>query len=304
MRRHDVSCAFLDATHIIVTGKFWGKLLIYRVEAQAGEGSNTGPSLPVIALSLLSGAEDCRVQESSIPEPPPSVPIWPDPSHRVTVVHFNRESKFVKKGHTSALILIPYTTLRDVVEWAHDSHSKSSPVLEWNRWGQRDALLLTVDIENPHMSSSHFVRTWAYGSRVCVLLNSTWDFRGPLLTFDLNPWAAKLARRSDASPPTTPIFLGKYPDPRQWKMNYKELLCIGRALLPHAVYHGPKIEWGTSHSFATLLMSTHNGLVVLVSSAIYVPPGYSLADRNWIHPAYWPSWAPFGGLSFARQARR
>ena len=297
-----MSCAFLDASHIIVTGTFWEKMFIYHVDTcEQEEESNTGPNLPVVALSLLSGAKDCRVQESSIPEPPPSVPFWPDPSHRVTVVHFNRESRFVKKGYTSALILIPYTTLRDLVEWAsHDSRSKSNrstfPVLEWNRWGQRDTLLLTVDIENPGMSYHRFVGTWAYGSRVSVLLVEGWLFRGPLLTFDLNPWAAKFARHSDTSPPTTPIMLGKYPDPREWEVNYKELLNIDRALLPHAVYHGPYFVCDIDN-YTTRLLSTHNGFVALVSSEIYGPHSCSFANRQWLHSAHWRwrSWTPYLG---------
>ena len=226
------------------------------------------PQRSPIILHLLSGCKDCRIQESSIPHPPASAPFWPDPAHRVVVVHFSRESRHLKKGYTSALLLVPYSTLKSVIEHVdHLSDSRSPRSYGWNQWAQRDALLLTLDIEDISVRGFHFVPTWSYGSRVCVLLQRSWESRIHLLMFDLNPWAVKNARRTeddrDAPSRRTPADSEASAE-ETYGQKYCDWFCIRRALLPYVVYHGPRADLGDHHHNDIALAATHNGFVVLV----------------------------------------
>ena len=251
----------------------WEYLQVLRVEPNITSKEEGKPgSGPIAVLYLLSGCKDCCIQESSIPRPPASAPFWPDPAHRVVVVHFSRRSRHLKKGYTSALLLIPYATLQSVIDHAERSPDPRFPrvVYEWNQWAQRDALLLALDIEDVSADGYRFAPTWAYGSRVCVCLRQTMKLRDHLLMFDLNPWAAKDARRTAPAGSDAPAPPASGPTPaaahvEERGQEYRDWFCIRRALLPYAVYHGPHVEFGDGHYNNVGFVATHNGFLVLVS---------------------------------------
>ena len=264
-----ISYTLLDDTHLVISRASAGMLHVFRFNPHnKDEGSNdVDLERPVVILHLLAGSKACQIQDSSIPRPPSWAPFWPDPALQVTAVHYYRYSPHTRKGHHEApsLLLIPYATWRSLIDWADSSPSNRAAAvrgLEWNKWAQQDTLLLTVDIDNGSLRGFNFVPTWTYGSRVCVLLERNWETR-PVLVFDLNSWAAKYARHVELL--EGPLAAVPAHGDQKWAEQWREHLCVSRAaLLPYAVYHGPKVTMDSSFRKKSLVVATHSGFMTVV----------------------------------------
>ena len=188
----NVSFALLDTAHIVVTHNGWPDLRVFQTDPQSD------PSVDILRLKLPPGPGTAfpdfafrRLQESSIPYPPPGAPFWPDPDLRMIVlVYIDR--------HTSrrAVLLIPYATFKKLLSNRPPLHSLDTLQhrVEWKDW-ERDTLQLMLSVP-PDVESRESYHYYSFGSRFSLLMSNWAKFPGSatIVTFDLNPWAVKYAR--------------------------------------------------------------------------------------------------------------
>ncbi|TFK90491.1 hypothetical protein K466DRAFT_660763 [Polyporus arcularius HHB13444] len=213
---HRVTFTFLDRSFLAVTPQVWNSSLhVYRYDpAPEAEPVSSRARRHVLELGLP--AKDARIQESSIPFPPPCTAIfWPDPKQRIYVIALGEHSS----------LLIPYSTFRCLLETLQVTPTPSSEPtrLAWESWGPESTLRL--DLERRHHWKTNCC--YSYGSRVAVFSFDK-DSRSPdctVVIFDLNPWAVRHAQHC---PPKTPT-------------NPKVAFGTDRATLPHLALHGPRI---------------------------------------------------------------
>ena len=187
-----VSFALLDAAHIVVTHDGWPDLRVFQTDPQSD------PSVDVLRLKLPPGPGTAfpdfafrRLQECSIPCPPPDAPFWPDPDLRMIVLVYIDPLRPKR-----AVLLIPYATFKKLLSNRPllQSLKTLQPRVEWNEW-ERDILQLTLSF-SPNTESWQSYRYYSFGSRFSLLMSNWAKFPGSatIVTFDLNPWAVKYAR--------------------------------------------------------------------------------------------------------------
>ncbi|TFK90495.1 hypothetical protein K466DRAFT_583678 [Polyporus arcularius HHB13444] len=237
-RRHfdrEVTYTLLDSSHVVVTGPSMDHLLVYDfLSAPAATVSEPDRAQHVLALKLPPSEREPSIQESSIPSPPTSsVPFWTDPALRIIVVAFS----------SRAALLIPYSTFATLLQ---QKRRELTEATHWDDWGMRGSLLL-------HLSGNQYPALWMtrhcypYGSRVALMyFESESYFEGDAVIFDLNPWAARYARRAPHIPSKDAMY-GFLVDPKaafgtEWTM------------VPHTVYHGPGMSPGFAQAPPILAM--------------------------------------------------
>ena len=196
-----------------------------------------------------------RLQQMSIPAPPSrTVPFWTDSELRMVVVALE----------SGAGLLIPYKHIHSylvAVESTPANALKGKRKVEWANWGPQISLLLPM-CATPFQWS--YRSAYSYGSRIAVSLfdNDSNDACDPdVVTFDLNPWAAKHARRS---PPAR--------SSDAWHKDYDKLTPVRDAknqVLPHVAFHGPCIFPSLGQAPAILAMD-HAGFTTVVSYCFFL----------------------------------
>lgn len=237
---HRVTFTFLDRSFLAVTPQIWNSSLhVYRYDpAPEAEPVSSRARRHVLELGLP--AKDARIQESSIPLPPPCTAIfWPDPKQRIYVISLGEHSS----------LLIPYSTFRCLLETLQVTPTPSSEPtrLAWESWGPDSTLRL--DLERRHHWKTNCC--YSYGSRVAVFSFDK-DSRSPdctVVIFDLNPWAVRHAQHC---PPKTPT-------------NPKVAFGIDRATLPHLALHGPVVSVGLPGQAPPMLTMDIRGFTAVVS---------------------------------------
>ncbi|RPD74966.1 hypothetical protein L226DRAFT_613173 [Lentinus tigrinus ALCF2SS1-7] len=256
-----VTFTLLDQSFLAIVPNASDTLLVYRYDLPEADPITTR-SRQTLELRLPGRprAETAitRIQETSIPVRPSStVPFWPDPDLRIFVVVL---------GDCSAL-LIPYSTFRTLLyhpESAHTSPRGRAKPIPWKNWGPHATLLLHL----PYAERVNFWTYWkmrycySYGSRVAISCYSDYgtSHTGEVFVFDLNPWAAREARRY---PPTMS------PDSRYLDTPTTAKAAFGteRAAIPHAILH----EGGLSRSFGQappVLAMDHRGYTTVYTQGL------------------------------------
>ncbi|KAI1789717.1 hypothetical protein LXA43DRAFT_555600 [Ganoderma leucocontextum] len=178
----DASFTLLDDTRIVTTGTTSEELVVEGF-AQRAQREETGS---VLALGLPPQRGSVRIQESCIPSPPsPAEPFWTDPALRIVVVKLADESA----------LLIPYKTFLEALSTVAPATEQSPGRKEitrivWEDWRSQAILLVSTAKGRSLMDQWSFKHCHSYGSRVVVHADGE-----PATTFDLNPWAARNARR-------------------------------------------------------------------------------------------------------------
>ncbi|RPD68435.1 hypothetical protein L226DRAFT_432461, partial [Lentinus tigrinus ALCF2SS1-7] len=132
-----ITYTLLDAAHILVTSDRWDELRVYRFDPPDESAD--------VLLRLGFPFEDrCRprIQQSSIPAPPPNVPFWPDPKLRILIVFYY---SMVSTPPIGAL-MIPYTTFRRLLHPKSTTQPTYTPPLRvpWEQWGPQGSVDLQV----------------------------------------------------------------------------------------------------------------------------------------------------------------
>ena len=175
----ETSFTLLDDAHIVTAGPERGELVV-EAFVQGIRGEGTGP---VLALGLPPQRESVRIQESSIPFPrSPTEPFWTDPALRMVVVKLTDESA----------LLIPFKTFLSQISAAQIRKQATPervepPQLTWEDWRAHTFPLVAPETKYPMWSFKH---CHSYGSRIVVN-----GYKHLAVMFDLNPWAARNARR-------------------------------------------------------------------------------------------------------------
>ena len=252
-RRHfdrEVTFTLLDSSHVVVTGPSMDHLLVYDFLSQpASMDTSSTEAQHVLALKLPPSEREPSVQESSIPGPPTSaVPFWSDPALRIITVAFS----------SRAALLIPYSTLSTLLQ--RKPRCDLTEATHWDDWGPQNTLLL-------HLSGNQYPALWmsrhcyAYGSRVALMyFDKESYFEGDAVIYDLNPWAARCARRERPVASKDAMYRDALGDP-------KTAFGTEGAVVPHAAFHGPGMLPGFAQAPPILAMD-QGGFTAVVSALL------------------------------------
>ncbi|KAM5533837.1 hypothetical protein V8D89_012500 [Ganoderma adspersum] len=181
---YGTSFTLLDDAYIVTAGSTSEVLVVERFVQRAGEAETS----QVFALGLPPRRGAGRVQESCIPSPrSPAGPFSTDPALRMVVVKLAEESE--------SALLIPYMTFLDQISASQaKQHAqpkrKELPHIAWKDWRAQAILLVPIGQPPSFMAQGSFEHCHSYGSRVVVN-----TIKGFIVMLDLNPWAARFARR-------------------------------------------------------------------------------------------------------------
>ncbi len=222
-----ISFALLDESHIVAGCRGWNELRVYHVAVEATSVGATFTADLVrdqyIRLRLPAGSTLARIQESSIPNAPPDVPFWPNPSLRMIAVCFDDSPATSRKTHFPAGLLIPYDTLRSIL-----ASRSSGAHVHWDAWGPRNSLLLYVPSLLRHLDRS-FVNSYAFGSRLAVPLpHHSWT-PGGIAVIDINPYAARYSHN--------PHLRGTWQAEKPRYLGMQRYFATESAALPHVIHH-------------------------------------------------------------------
>ena len=180
----------------------------------------------------LPFAQRCspRIQQSSIPTPPPNVPFWPDPEHRVIMITYSFKRSLPSKS--SGALLIPYTTFHKLLyptRTVQDGETSAPRArVEWTQWGASGSVMVQAP---PNVRRFSFADSYPYGSQVSFLVPrvgrsnySPWK-RTHLVTFDLNPFGSQFTRNP---------YIPSRPLRHQWSAE-RVKVWTGDSTIPHTV---------------------------------------------------------------------
>ncbi|RDX57082.1 hypothetical protein OH76DRAFT_13229 [Lentinus brumalis] len=248
-----VSFALLDDSYIVAGCRGWNELRLYHVAAAATSTNATSTAGVTrdqsIRLRLPAGSKLERIQESSIPNAPPNVPFWPNPSLRMIAVSFDDITATSSKKQYRAGLLIPYETLRSIL-----AVRTSGAHVHWDAWGPRNSLLLHVPSLLHHLDRN-FAHSHAFGSRLAVSLSRHGWVPGGIAVIDINPYAARYSRNPHLRR-TWQAGLPRY-------LDMKRYFGTDSAALPHVIHyvgehgvHGNGIVAADPYGFTTVSAMT------------------------------------------------
>ena len=200
----------------------------------------------------LPFAQRCspRIQQSSIPTPPPNVPFWPDPEHRVIMITYSFKRSLPSKS--SGALLIPYTTFHKLLyptRTVQDGETSAPRArVEWTQWGASGSVNVQAPPDPRRFS---FTTAYPYGSRVSFImaqggrLTQDWWKKTHLVTFDLNPFGSQFTRNPYVPSP---------PLPHQWSAERVKALT-GESTIPLTVWSVHRDE--EKHRFGDPTIITH-----------------------------------------------
>ena len=265
---------------------------------QSEEGNATSTTSPVCSLGLpraRTGHVQVAYLQSRTPTPPcdTSAAFMRDPMSTAVVMQLTIGPD--AEGATNALLLlIPHRTLRAQIgrsfsESCGTSDTQPERVIrEWNDWGPGATVMLNLPrksqaAEHGGLFIPSEVWSQAFGSRLALLICDNPDMAsGHVVTFDVDPWAAKCARRyrpTGCGGPGSALAFEEIHDPAPLYSSLDNVLnklvmvpenvASAPTSVPHAVHVGPRVVFPTGQR-PSRIITTHDGFVIAVRSSCLV----------------------------------
>ncbi|RPD74992.1 hypothetical protein L226DRAFT_613193 [Lentinus tigrinus ALCF2SS1-7] len=232
-----ISFALLDESRIVAGCCGWDELRMYHVEPETASTDSTSPTSTMgtyfIRLRLPRGTRLERIQESSIPNPPPGVAFFPDPALRMVTVALSDSRP--KERYTRVGLLVSYEALRSILSQQVPLAASRAPI-DWGAWGSRGSLLLQVPVCYDNFRC-YLTHSYSFGSRLALSLPSGWT-DGSTMIVDINPYAARFD--------SNPHLRGTWHASRPTKLVLERFIRTEKAGLKHGIHY---LEGGSRSDF-------------------------------------------------------
>ncbi|RPD52757.1 hypothetical protein L226DRAFT_576696 [Lentinus tigrinus ALCF2SS1-7] len=271
---------FLDARYVLTAvhrDEETTVLRIFDLEPQTrGKDENTAPG-PICSLGLPranTGLAQVVHVQSRVPTPPldTAAAFFRDPTSTAVVLQLTVGPD--TDGTTSDLMLmIPRQTLQAQITQALADpcrgDTQQEQVVEWEKWGPDGTVLLNLPRKSQSAESGAWfvpseVWSQSFGSRLALLLCDSVDMAsGCVVTFDVDPWAARCARRyrqggSDNADLETQTLIE---DALRKLATLPGNVVSAPTNLSHAVHVGPRIVFPAGQR-PSRIITTHDGFAI------------------------------------------